>query len=72
MKNGTGNSVLYNHIKRVYPKLFVCGHFHSGNHNLINDDGILMSNVSYIDESYEPYWPIFELEYDEENRKFLQ
>jgi hypothetical protein len=52
------------------PKLFVCGHFHSGNHDLIEDDGILMSNVSYINEDYEPYWPILELKYDEENRKF--
>lgn len=67
---GTGNKMLYSHIKRASPKLFVCGHFHSGNHELVDDDGILMTNVSYIDESYEPYWPVFSVEYDEENRKF--
>lgn len=70
-KSGTGNRVLYDHILRVHPKLFVCGHFHSGNHELQNIDGIYMANVSYIDESYEPYWPVLSLEYDEENRIML-
>ena len=69
-KSGTGNKVLYNHILRVHPKLFVCGHFHSGNHNLQSVDGIYMANVSYINEDYEPFWDILELNYDEEKRKF--
>ena len=67
-KSGTGNRILYSHIVRVHPKLFVCGHFHSGNHELQNVDGIYMANVSYINEDYEPYWPVLSLEYDEENR----
>lgn len=71
-QSGTGNKMLYSHIKRVMPKLFVCGHFHSGNHDLVEDDGILMSNVSYINEDYEPYWPLLELNYDEENRNFIK
>ena len=70
-KTGTGNRVLYKHIKRVHPKLFICGHFHTGNHDLVCDDGIFMANVSYIDESYEPYWPVFEIEYDEEKRRMI-
>ena len=71
-QSGTGDKMLYSQIKRVNPKLFVCGHFHSGNHELIEDEGIIMSNVSYINEDYEPYWPILELNYDEENRKFIK
>lgn len=71
-QSGTGNKLLYSQIKRVNPKLFVCGHFHSGNHELVEDDGILMSNVSYINEEYDPYWSVLELTYDEENRKFVR
>lgn len=71
-QSGTGDKMLYSQIKRSNPKLFVCGHFHSGNHELIEDEGILMSNVSYINEDYDPYWPVLELYYDEENRKFIR
>jgi len=62
---------------RVHPKLFVCGHFHSGNHELQNVDGIYMANVSYIDESYEDSVKISQKEKSLikdkliENRKFV-
>lgn len=70
-QSGTGNRVLYDHVLRVHPKLFVCGHFHSGNHEFQNVDGIYMANVSYIDESYEPYWPVLSVDYDEETRTII-
>ena len=71
-RKGTGNNVLYDHILRVNPKLFVCGHFHSGNHEFKNIDGIYMANVSYIDENYEPFWPVLSIDYDEENRIIIE
>lgn len=67
----TGNKVLPEHIKRVHPKLFVSGHFHSGNHELQNIDGTLMANVSYVNEDYKPAYPVLEIPYDEETRTFL-
>ena len=69
--DNTGSAVLAKHIKRIHPKLFVSGHFHSGNHNLIEDDGILMANVSYVNEDYYPQHEPLVIEYDEENRKFV-
>lgn len=68
----TGNPILSKHIERVKPKLFVCGHFHSGNHQLQNIDGIYMANVSYINEAYEPFWDVLTIYYDEESRKIIK
>lgn len=68
---GTGNRVLYDHILRVHPKLFVCGHFHSGNHDFQKIDSIYMANVSYINEAYDPYWPILLINYNEETRQII-
>lgn len=69
----TGNKVLAKHIERVHPKLFVSGHFHSGNHELqIIFDGVKAANVSYVNEDYYPTYPPLILEYDEETRVFIQ
>lgn len=70
-KQGTGNRVLFNHIKRVEPRLFVSGHFHSGNHDFQKIGSIYMANVSYINEAYDPYWPILLINYDEETRRII-
>lgn len=67
----TGNKVLPKHIERVKPKLFVSGHFHSGNHNFEVINGTLMGNVSYVDEDYYPAYPVKEFEYNEETRELL-
>lgn len=67
---GTGNPILSKHIERVRPKLFLCGHFHSGNHELQDIDGTLMANVSYVDESYNPYWNVLSFNYNEEREEF--
>ena len=68
----TGNAVLAKHIERIHPKLFVSGHFHSGNHEVQCINGTYMANVSYVDEGYYPAaYPVLQIPYDEENRKFF-
>lgn len=69
--NDTGNKVLAKHIPRIHPKLFVSGHFHSGNHDFENIDGTWMGNVSYVDEQYIRAHEPKKIIYDEENRQFL-
>ena len=49
-----GNKILANVIKEKKPKIALCGHIHSGNHNFENVDGTWMANVSYVDEKYKP------------------
>lgn len=67
----TGNAVLAKHIERVHPKLFVSGHFHSGNHELQTIfDGVKAANVSYVNEGYYPAYQPLVVEYDEETRVF--
>lgn len=52
-----GNTVLAEAIKEKKPKYVFCGHIHSGNHVFQNVDGTWMTNVSYVSESYYPYYP---------------
>lgn len=66
----TGNKVLAKHIERIKPKLFVSGHFHSGNHEFENINGTWMGNVSYVNEQYQPAYGIKSIDYDEETRTF--
>lgn len=68
----TGNPLLQKHIERVNPKLFLCGHFHSGNHEWSKIGETLCANVSYINEEYEPFWDILSIYYDEESRKIIE
>lgn len=68
----TGNQLLPKHIERVKPKLFVCGHFHSGNHELSKIGETLCANVSYVNEAYEPFLDILSIYYDEESRKIIE
>lgn len=54
-----GNELLAKRILEVKPKLCVCGHIHSGDHNLNEIEGIKFVNTSLVDEKYEPvYKPI--------------
>lgn len=70
--DNTGNAVLAKHIERIHPKLFVSGHFHSGNHELQTIfDGVKAANVSYVDEDYYPAYQPLVVEYDEETRVFI-
>lgn len=66
----TGNKVLARHIPRIHPKLFVSGHFHSGNHNFENIDGTWMANISYVNERYSPAHDVVSIDYNEETRTF--
>ena len=54
-----GNELLAKRILEVKPKLCVCGHIHSGDHNLNEINGVKFVNTSLVDETYEPvYKPI--------------
>lgn len=54
-----GNELLAKRILEVKPKLCVCGHIHSGDHNLNEMNGVKFVNTSLVDETYEPiYKPI--------------
>ena len=57
-----GNPVLDEIILEKKPKYVFSGHIHSGNHNYEEVEGIMMANVSYIDEHYKPAYPILEFE----------
>ena len=52
-----GNEPLAKRIQEVKYKLLVCGHIHGGEHTL--NEGWKTVNVSYLDEYYEPHYPIF-------------
>lgn len=67
----TGNRILSKHIERVKPKVFVSGHFHSGNHELQKLGETYAANVSYVNEDYEPAYPVLEIPYNEETREFF-
>lgn len=67
----TGNRILPKHIERVKPKVFVSGHFHSGNHELQKLGETYAANVSYVNEDYEPAYPVLDIPYNEETREFF-
>ena len=66
-----GNPLLDQLIKQKKPKVFLCGHIHSGNHEMEMVDGTAMANVSYIDEDYRPANPLLRLMYDDETRTII-
>lgn len=70
--DNTGNKVLAKHIERIKPKVFVSGHFHSGNHNFENINGTWMGNVSYVNEQYTPANLPTVIPYNEETRTFFE
>ena len=55
-----GNKILDETIERVKPKYFFSGHIHSGNHSFEEINGVKMANVSYVNEQYEPFYPILD------------
>ena len=67
-----GNIVLADRLKDINYKLLVCGHIHSGDHNLTNN----IVNVSIVDENYElnysPFYTelTFEKKISKENLKY--
>lgn len=61
----TGNKILSAHIERIKPRVFLSGHYHTGNHDFEEHDGTWMANVSYVNEGYWSTYPILSFEYDE-------
>lgn len=53
--NHLGNIPLANRLSEIDYKLVVCGHIHSGDHNIVNK----IVNVSLKDENYEPVYEPF-------------
>ena len=49
-----GNNILAKRLLEIKPKYLFSGHIHSGNHKFEEFNGIMMANVSYVDEFYEP------------------
>lgn len=50
-----GSKALLREIDLAEPKVVVCGHIHSGNHNVVtNEHWTRFYNVSFLDENYEP------------------
>jgi hypothetical protein len=50
-----GSRELLAAVKRVRPKLVICGHIHDG-HGRFDCDGIPVYNVTLVDEQYRPVW----------------
>lgn len=63
-QKGTGSPILAEAIYRIKPSIFHCGHFHSGNHNFEEHDGIWMANVSLVNERYLPVNKVLEYQFD--------
>lgn len=70
----TGNPYLTKCLVNHYlnPKMYFSGHFHSGNHNFENVEGIYMANVSYVNESYQPRKRILKVVYDGEKNEIIR
>jgi Icc-related predicted phosphoesterase len=61
-----GNPVLTKHLLRIKPLIFHSGHIHSGNHEFTQQEGIWLSNVSYLGEDYIPKYEILTYNFNEE------
>ena len=70
-QTGTGNHVLAKHIDGIRPLILHCGHFHSGRHEFQQHGDIWMANVSYVDETYKPAYPVLTYRFDEETKTVL-
>ena len=55
-----GNKPLADKLSKINYKLVVCGHFHSGDHNY--NEQFKIANVSYVNESYQPFYEPFYIE----------
>lgn len=64
LNDNTGNRILSMHIGRAVPKIFLSGHFHSGNHIPECIEGTWMANVSYVDEAYDPVNRVLCIDYN--------
>ena len=65
-----GNRYLYEQMLAKNTRLSLCGHIHSGNHNLVHDHNLYATNVSLLDEKYELHYPVCKLNVTKENVSF--
>ena len=63
-KKKCGSKALADAIKEKQPKYAFFGHTHSGDHNLSIPKGYTtkMANVSLLNESYKPIYPVLYLD----------
>lgn len=59
-----GNEILAERVLEVKPKYVFSGHIHSGNHTLEEYEGIMMANVSHVDEMYDPVYPVLTFDFE--------
>lgn len=61
-----GSSSLTKAIRRIKPTYLLCGHIHSGDHNECLIGKTRCYNVSYVNESYMPAYPVLEFEVEKD------
>ena len=66
-----GNKILDKYIIEKKPKYFFSGHIHSGNHAFEKVGDTYMANVSNINESYLPFYPILEFTINGETKELV-
>lgn len=62
VKEHLGSTGLVSMLERVNPKYLLCGHIHSGDHKEHLIGKTKCYNVSYLNERYEPAYPVLEFE----------
>lgn len=60
MEHIASQELLYT-IERVRPSIVVCGHLHGG-HGMYQEHGTTIYNVSILNEGYQLYYPVTEIE----------
>lgn len=53
VKLDLGSLQLFKRIKEIKPKLVVCGHIHTGNHDIVEYESIKFINASVKDDNYD-------------------
>ena len=61
-----GNKILRDAILDKSPKVALVGHLHSANHNWEQLGNTMVRQVSLLDESYIPTYPIFYFKWNEQ------
>lgn len=56
-----GNKALDNIIMKRKPKYVFCGHIHTGNHEMVDIEGINMCNVALINEYYREAFDVLKI-----------
>lgn len=60
-KINIGSQELFNTIKKIQPKLVVCGHIHTGNHDQVIWNNTTIINAAIKDDNYDVAYPYQEI-----------